>query len=124
MAEPELLWTPSEDRIARATITRYQEWLARERGLAGAGYSALWRWSVDDLEGFWQSIVEFFDVRFEVPGSRVLGSREMPGAEWFPGSRLSYAEHIFRGKDPEALAIQHASELRELDSWSWGRLRA
>ncbi len=47
----------------------------------------------------------------------------MPGAKWFPGARLSYAEHMFAGKDPDALAIQHASESRELASMTWGELR-
>ena len=87
-------------------------------------YGALWRWSVDELEAFWSSIVSFFDVRFDAGGEQVLGSRAMPGAEWFPGSRVSFAEHVFRGKDDDALAIQHASELRELDAWTWGELRA
>jgi acetoacetyl-CoA synthetase len=54
---------------------------------------------------------------------RVLGSREMPGAEWFPGARVNYAERIFAGKDDDAVAIQHASELRELATWTWGELR-
>jgi acetoacetyl-CoA synthetase len=121
--KPEVLWTPSAERIERAWLTRYQEWLGKERGLEFADYQALWRWSVDDLEAFWSSIVEFFDVRFEEPASRVLGRSSMPGAEWFPGSRLSYPEHIFRGKDPGTVAIRHASELRELGEWTWADLR-
>jgi len=121
---PELLWEPSPERIERATLTRYRDWLGRSRGLRFDGYPDLWQWSVDDIEAFWGSIAEFFDVRFEVPGSAVLGNREMPGAEWFPGARLSYAEHIFRGKRDEDTALFHTSELRELDEWTWGSLRA
>ncbi len=123
MSEPELLWTPSAERIERATITRYRNWLEQSHGLHFAEYSDLWQWSVDDLEGFWASIREFFEIRFEVPGSRVLGNSSMPGAEWFPSARLSYAEHIFRGKDPGAVALRHASELRSVDEWSWDTLR-
>ena len=52
MSEPEVLWTPSEERISRATLTRYQRWLAESRGLDFDGYQKLWQWSVDDLEGF------------------------------------------------------------------------
>ncbi len=78
---------------------------------------------MSDLEGFWASVAEFFEVRFKVPGSRVLTGAEMPGAEWYSGARLSYAEHVFRGKDDDDVAIRHASELRELDQWTWGRLR-
>src|SRR5947209_319298 len=123
-SEAELLWTPSPERAKRATLTRYQEWLASERGLRFDDYAGLWQWSVDDLPGFWSSIAEFFEVRFEQPASAVLGSEEMPGAEWFPGARLSYAEHIFRAKDDDAVALRFASESRAVDSWTWGRLRA
>ena len=124
MAEPEVLWTPSPERIERATLTRYARWLEETRGVRFDGYSDLWRWSVDDIEGFWTSIVSFLEVRFSVPGERVLSSLEMPGTEWFPGSRLSYAEHIFRGKDDSATALLHASELRPAGGVDVGRLAA
>jgi acetoacetyl-CoA synthetase len=113
----ELLWTPSAERIERATVTRF----ARERGLPD-DYAQLWRWSVDNLEEFWAAIWAHFDV--DGSYERVLGSREMPGAEWFPGARLSYAKHIFRDRDDGGVAIRHASELRELGEWTWGELRA
>jgi acetoacetyl-CoA synthetase len=124
MSEPELLWTPSPEWIQRTNLTRYQAWLEETRGLHFEDYEALWRWSVDDIEAFWESIVEFFEIRFEQPASAALGSEQMPGAEWFPGSRLNYAEHIFAGKDPAAVALHHTSELRPLEEWSWERLRA
>jgi acetoacetyl-CoA synthetase len=124
MTEPELLWQPSSERIERATLTGYQRCIEEQRGLSFDGYHDLWQWSVDDLEGFWSSIVEFFDIRFETEGARVLGNASMPGAGWFPGSRLSYPEHIFRGKRDEDVAILHASELRSLGQWTWGELRA
>ena len=116
--EPKLLWRPSAERAERATIARF----ARAVGREGA-YDELWRWSVDDLEGFWGAIWEFFDVQASEPYEDVLGRREMPGAQWFPGSRLSYAEHFFRDRDDDAVAIRHASELRELSQWTWGELR-
>ncbi len=124
MSEPEVLWTPSEERIERATVTRYQKWLGETRDLHFGGYNELWQWSVDDLEAFWSSIVEYFDV--QLPGaSDVLGRSEMPGAEWFPGAKVNFAEHIFRGKDDDDVAILHASEVRsDLGSWTWGELRA
>jgi acetoacetyl-CoA synthetase len=121
---PELLWEPSAERVQRATLTSYTGWLARARGLQFDSYDRLWEWSVSDLDAFWSSIVEFFGVRFSEGGEVVLGRREMPGAEWFPGARVSFAEHVFAGKDDGGLAIQHASELRPLDSWTWGELRA
>src|SRR5680860_723845 len=105
-------------------MTGYMRWLAAERGLEFDGYDDLWRWSVDDLEGFWSSIWDFFGVQADGGYDRVLGSREMPGAEWFAGARLNYAEHVFAGKEDGETAIFHASELRELDQLSWGELRA
>jgi acetoacetyl-CoA synthetase len=116
--EPKLLWRPSAERAEHATIARF----AREVGHEG-DYDELWRWSVDDLEGFWGAIWEFFDVQASEPYERVLGRREMPGAQWFPGARLSYAEHFFRDRDGDAVAIRHGSELRELSQWTWGELR-
>ncbi len=123
MSEPELLWRPTPERAQRAELTRFMGWLEHHRGRGFASYDELWQWSVDELEAFWGAIVEFFDVSFTTPPAAVLESREMPGASWFPGARVSYPEHIFRGRDAHAVAIQHASELRELSSWTWGRLR-
>jgi len=121
---PEKLWSPSPERIDAATVTRFANWVAERTGADVTGsYDALWRWSVEDLEGFWASIWDFFEVESSAPYDTVLASREMPGAKWFPGARLSHPQHIFRGKDDGALALQHASELRELGSWTWGELR-
>jgi acetoacetyl-CoA synthetase len=121
---PPIVWTPSPERIASATITRYREWLNETRGLALADYADLWQWSVDELEEFWASIWEFFDVESSEPYERVLTTHEMPGAEWFPSARLSYAQHVFRARDENEVAIRHASELRPLAEWTWGELRA
>jgi acetoacetyl-CoA synthetase len=120
----EPIWKPSPERIERATITRYQRWLGETRERSFHTYDELWRWSVAELEEFWRSIADYCQVRFAEPPTAVLGGREMPGAEWFPGARLSYAEHIFRGKDPDRVALRHASELRPLGEWTWGELCA
>jgi acetoacetyl-CoA synthetase len=122
--EPEVLWTPSRERIERATLTRYARWLEATRGLEFDDYQELWRWSVEHLEAFWSSIVEFFEVRFDEPARAVLGSDSMPGAQWFPGAKVNYAEHIFRGRDLDGIAVRHASELRSTGEWTWGQLRA
>src|ERR1044072_5601794 len=112
---PMLVGEPPPELVERDVMTRYM----RERGFDD--YAALWQWSVDDLEGFWGSIWDFFGVA----GSyhRVLASREMPGAQWFPGTQVNYAEHLFSGKDDDAIAIVHASELRDLSELTWGELR-
>jgi acetoacetyl-CoA synthetase len=113
-----VLWEPSAQRVERATITRF----ARAVGHDG-DYDELWRWSIDELEAFWAAVWDFFDVQSSAPYERVLGRREMPGAQWFPSARLSYAEHCFRGRDDDAVAIRYAGELRELSQWTWGELR-
>ncbi len=121
---PEKLWEPPAELIERARLTEYMRWLEAERGLSFADYDELWRWSVDDLEAFWASIWDFFGVEADGGYERALGSRAMPGAEWFAGTSLNYAEHVFAGKDESETAILHASELRELGELSWGELRA
>jgi acetoacetyl-CoA synthetase len=112
---PTPLWEPPAELVEGATITRFM----REQGCAS--YEELWRWSVDDLEGFWTAIWDFFAV-----GERsgpVLATRDMPGARWFPEVELNYAEQIFRDRDDDAPAILHASESRALSTWTWGDLR-
>lgn len=122
--DPKLLWTPSPERVEAATLTRFARWVQATRGVDVIdSYADLHRWSVDDLDGFWSAVWEFFDVQASTPPTTTLGDRSMPGTEWFPGATLSYAEHVFRGKPDSALALQHASELRELDFMTWGELR-
>ncbi len=123
-AAPEKLWEPPAELVERARMTEYMRWLEAERGLEFDGYHDLWRWSVEDLAGFWSSIWDFFAVQADGGYDHVLGNREMPGAEWFAGSHLNYAEHVFSGKNEAEPAILHASELRELGELSWGELRA
>lgn len=123
-AAPEKLWEPSAELVERSRLREYMRWLEADRGLKLDTYEELWRWSVTDLEGFWSSIWDFFGVRADGDHERALGSREMPGAEWFAGTNLNYTEHVFAGKDDDAeAAILHASELRELGELGWGELR-
>ena len=123
MTAPPVLWRPSAERIERATLTAYTRWLEQTRGLALPDYASLWEWSTTDLEAFWASIWEYFDVAASAPYERVLGSRAMPGAVWFPGARLNYAQHALRPGADEAVAIRHASELRPLGEMTRGELR-
>jgi acetoacetyl-CoA synthetase len=120
---PPVLWQPGPARVERSTLTQYERWLAAERGIELGSYEDLWRWSVEELDGFWLSLWDFFEIAADSRPERALGRRAMPGAEWFPGTRLSYAEHVFRGRDDSAVALQHASELRALEAWTWAELR-
>jgi acetoacetyl-CoA synthetase len=118
----QLLWEPSAEAVERSAMTRYMRWLESERGLPLADYSSLWTWSVTELEQFWASIWDYFEVRSESPYARVLADRQMPGARWFEGAELNYAEHLFRDQPGGEVAVLHASELRELDQLTWGEL--
>ena len=122
-ARGDLLWEPSQEVVERATLTRYLRWLESERGLRFDDYQALWRWSIDDLEAFWATIWHFCQVRAAAPYERVLERREMPGAQWFSGAALNYAENVFaaaRGDEPAILA---RSESRPDLQLSWAELR-
>jgi acetoacetyl-CoA synthetase len=119
------LWAPSEAERERATMTSFMRWAAERRGQPFVDYEDCWRWSVRELEEFWAGIWEFCGVLASRPYERVLGSREMPGAQWFPGAELNYAENMLcRDRDPDEVAVLHASELRSLEELTWGELSA
>ncbi len=124
MTEGELLWTPDPVQAAQSTVARFMRRLAAQ-GHAFESYEELRRWSVTDLDGFWAAVWEFFDVHATQPYERVLSSREMPGAVWFAGSRVNYAEHLLRHERSAAsgeAALVHSSELRPLARMSWSEL--
>jgi acetoacetyl-CoA synthetase len=121
---PEILWRPTAAAVEASNLTPYMDWLRAGRGVDVAAYPELWRWSVDDLEAFWSSIFDYFEVEYDGERGPALASRQMPGAEWFPGVRLNYAERAFAGKDDGQVAVLHASELRDLEEITWGELRA
>ncbi|GAC1518730.1 MAG: acetoacetate--CoA ligase [Thermoleophilaceae bacterium] len=117
-----LLYQPSPERMERATITSFMRHAECVTGDDFEDYEALWRWSVDDVEQFWALIWEYFEVRASAPYERVLASSQMPGADWFRGAQLNYAEHVFRGKADDTVALIHRSEARELAETTWGEL--
>jgi len=118
----QLLWTPSPERIERARITEFRRWLKQHRGLEFADFEALWRWSTDDVEAFWQACWDFFGVEASTPPRAVLESHAMPGTKWFPGARLNYARHMLRHERPDATAIMYLNERQALQSMSWDEL--
>src|SRR5919112_1510873 len=124
-AEGTPLWQPSEEFKENANISRYMEWLDREKGLSFDDYGELWEWSVNELEEFWASVWEYFEVQTSRPYERVLGSHEMPGAKWFEGAELNYAEHVFRNANDrlDEPAVMQQSELRPLSEVTWRELQ-
>ncbi|MGW5621373.1 acetoacetate--CoA ligase [Streptomyces olivaceus] len=123
---PQPLWQPDAQRVARARITEFQTWAARHHGApAEGGYATLHRWSVDAPETFWKAVTEWFGVRFSTPYARVLGDAAMPGAQWFPGATLNYAEHALRAADTRACepALLHVDETHEPHPVTWAELR-
>jgi acetoacetyl-CoA synthetase len=119
--EGSLLWTPSAAQAADANLTAFLTWLA-DRGHAFDSYDALWQWSVTDLEGFWQAIWDYCGIECSAPPARVLGRREMPDAEWFPGARLNYAQHVLRRERPGDTALLSVTESAPLASMDWADL--
>ncbi|MFC5996255.1 acetoacetate--CoA ligase [Pseudonocardia hispaniensis] len=133
---PDVLWTPDPDTVEQTAIAEFTRWVRAHRGVdvPEYDYAALHAWSVRDIEGFWSAAAEFLGVRFHDAPSATLGSSSMPGAEWFPGATLNYAEHaltpgpgredgdvaiVFIREDGIERIITHA-ELRDLV----GRARA
>jgi acetoacetyl-CoA synthetase len=112
-----VLWTPSVEMMRDSTMGRFMA----AQGLDD--YEALWRWSVADVARFWTALWSFFEIQADGDPSVALADSSMPGARWFPEVAISYPERVFAGRDPQAVALHHASELRELDTWSWDRLR-
>ncbi len=117
-------------------ITRYTDWLARQRGLhfdanTTEGYDALWRWSVTDLRAFWGSIWDYFGLRSPTPYTTVLEAEVMPGAQWFPGAQVNYAQHLFSHADaahaaghPAIVFQNEAMQGRgEMQQIAWPELR-
>jgi acetoacetyl-CoA synthetase len=108
VADGEILYRPGPEVRRNSRIGAYLDWLEAERGLRFHDYAELWQWSVDDLDAFWRSIWDYFGVRSTTPVGPVLGRREMPGAEWFPGTRINFAGEFLRaaeGRDDDVAVI-------------------
>lgn len=124
ISEGDLLWEPSQHFADSSHLARYTTWLKDKHGQSFENYDALWRWSVSDIEAFWRSIWDYFDVQADGDANTVLSDRTMPGAKWFPDTRLNYAEHLLRHEvtAPDAVVFKHLSEIRPLAHMSWAEL--
>ncbi len=119
--------TPATAPACIPQIRLYQNWLRDQRGLSFASYRELWRWSTTELDAFWQSIWDYADLRSPTPHTAVLGRNVMPGAQWFPGAQVNYAQQVFRHVDaahaagqPAVISDDEKGRVREL---SWPELR-
>jgi acetoacetyl-CoA synthetase len=120
----DVLWTPPPDARTSTQLGRFMDFVRDERGHDFASYEELRQWSIEDLEAFWGAIWDFFEIRAHTPPERVLGSRSMPGAEWFPGATLNYAEHMLGlDEDADRVALVSHSQTRGRRELTFGELR-
>lgn len=122
--EGDLLWQASAERIEASETTRFLRWL-NARGHDFRDYQSLWRWSTEDLAGFWGALADFFDVIYDGKIEQVLTDDPMPYTRWFTGTRMNYAEHVLRHEvsgDPARTMLYHASERRPMDVMSWSEV--
>jgi acetoacetyl-CoA synthetase len=120
--EGTVLWAPSAEQIQATRLAEYRRWLADHHGLRLHEYQSLWQWSVDELDSFWRTVWDFFQVQADGAPEPVLASRQMPGAQWFPNARLNYAEHVFRNATDvrPAIVARNEAGVREV---SWRELQ-
>lgn len=113
-------WNPSEAFMRDAKLSAYMRFLKERHGRDFRDYQSLWQWSVDDLPAFWESIWQYFAIKSYAPYRTVLGSRKMPGAEWFPGATLNYVDQVFRHRTdrrPAVIAGNDSGGMRRIE-WS------
>lgn len=118
----EPLWLPDPDAAQRSAIAAFGRYVERRHELRLARYSDLWRWSVEHVADFWAAVWETSDIRSEQPPTEVLASATMPGAVWYPGVTLNYVTHVFRDRDPNALAVVEVSEDGRSNDITWSEL--
>ncbi|WP_116041834.1 acetoacetate--CoA ligase [Amycolatopsis palatopharyngis] len=127
---PEVLWRPAPDQVADSKIEAFRRWLRAERGVEVADYRELWEYSTESIAEFWDSVTEFLGVRWHERPTEVLSGTEMPGARWFAGGTLNYAEHALAGgvagaaKGDSELAVIFHREDGAGGALTYGDLRA
>lgn len=115
-------WRPSPEAIDAARVTEFARWLARERSLTFGDYDALWQWSVGELDAFWSAIWDWAEIRAAAPRGRALTDAGMPGARWFPGTKLNYVDQVFRHATAAQPAIVFRNEAGAQVETSWAEM--
>ncbi|MBA2878276.1 acetoacetyl-CoA synthetase [Anoxybacillus kamchatkensis] len=122
VTDGDILWTPTKEQIEQSSVKKYMNWLEANKGLRFESHAELWKWSVEKLEQFWETVWEYGEIQSSAPYTCVLEERKMPRANWFPGARLNYAEHIFRNMK-EKPALLFRSERVSLREVTWEELK-
>ena len=107
-----VLWRPHADAREQTAIGRFMTWGQKRWGVPLPDYDSLWRFSTSELGEFWGGVVDFLGVSFDQAPTAAIGRKSMPGAEWFPGSKLNYASHALRGEDGQ-IVLESRSQSRE-----------
>ncbi|MGG4199533.1 acetoacetate--CoA ligase [Peribacillus frigoritolerans] len=123
LTDGQIIWEPTKEQIEQTVLTKYVKWLKEKKGLTFHDYHELWKWSVDELEQFWASIWDYCDVKAGRTYDRVLAEQSMPGAKWFEGARLNYAENALLNDQEEKTAIFFRSEHIRQQEVSWKELK-
>ena len=97
MNNPKKLWQPSEAFVQQSNMMRFMTEVNQQYGLSLSDYHQLWQWSVDNIPEFWAKFWEFADIIASKPYDQVVDDpTKMPGARWFPGAQLNFAENLLR----------------------------
>ncbi len=120
----DVLWSPEPARIATSNLRAYLDWLEEREQRAFPSHDAFWEWSIADIDRFWLSVIDYYDVVFTEPWERVRTQSPMPQTRWFPGGTLNWAEHMLRKGEDDAPAVlcftEGAAPERAI---TWGELR-
>jgi acetoacetyl-CoA synthetase len=116
------LWTPADSFTRQSNLHQYMQWLDDTKNLSFADYQELWKWSVDNVVPFWQSVWDYFNVDAEGRYEEVLNTLHMPGAKWFEGAKVNYAKEIFNRKNPDQPAIIFRNEVVDYVEIGWEEL--
>ena len=117
------LWEPSDSFKENSHLQHYKKWLKQNLNLEFKCYQDLWQWSITNVEDFWESIWNYFNVISHSPYKNVLSSYNMPNCKWFEGAKLNYAEHLFRNAKNDETAIIFGNESEQIEKISWLQLK-
>ena len=121
----DILWSPSVERYQASTMAAFERYLSKKHELTFSDYNDMWRWSISDLNSFWGAIADFFELRFFEQPQKILNKRAMPGAEWFVGAKVNYADQLLSKTDrlAEQVAFVSKSETFGRKELTWNNLK-